>query len=685
MVEETPRPAQDGDGALHDQLKGKTGSVPSSVGSGVRIAALSVCLLEVAGTLVGSSLGPDSTGVRFGPLTLFQCILVVAAAAALLWRKHWLGGALVALSTVLALTVQSIGSDHLLWLLVGVIAGLRGGWMMRIGCFVCGTLVGFLAAWETSTAHPGWGLEVGAFLIVLVALGLIMGALAEVSLRVIGRSRQHARALEQEAERIRRNERLRLADDLQVLLELGLRKLQKLSAQSTDRPLAELRAMLTSLDQLSRELLGQTRQLLHAFRDTTSSEAGPNSLSEETLNRPAPATRIGLGVLAAATGLLGPLTGGITSASLIQLVACTAVTVILWRKTPGIVLCIACLAATVFLVTIHQPVGLWSTLSTAVICLVVARHHPKLLVPTMVAVAVLVTFFGSYALIGVDSTINGDGHGWFHGYAAIAGILIGISWRALSEEGADAETSVALAAQSRDTAIVQERQTLARELHDVVAHQLSITTMMIMASSASDESTVLIGVLEKLRRNIDSARLELDALLHGLRSAKAIGPLVTPSRMAQQLRAELVDAGFDVRMDIDPATDDLSQAQVKTAVRTMQEAASNILRYAATTTLCDFRVRVDEVQVSLEITSALSRRTRRSELSNGMGLRGIRERVDLLGGTFHAGPQQERWLLSIQLPHSKPVPSAHGPALAVAQQAVLTQDSVPNQQPPLND
>ena len=651
----------------------------SGVGNGVRIAALGVCVLEVAGTLVGSGLGPDSTGVRLVPLTFFQCILVVSAAAALLWRKHWLGGVLVALSTVLALTVQSIGSDHLLWLLVGVIAGLRGGWMMRIGCFVCGALVGFLAAWETSTAHPGWGFEVGVFLIVLVALGLLMGSVAEVSFRVIERSRHHARALEQEAEHIRRTERLRLADDLQALLELGLRKLQKLSAQPTDRPLVELRAMLTSLDQTSRDLLGQTRHLLHALRDTTSVESRATSLSEETLKRLAPAMRIGLEVLAIAMGLLGPVIGGFTSASLVQVTACTAVAVTLWRKPLGIALCLVCLATAVFIVTIDQPVGFWSALPTAVICLIVARQHPKLLIPTMMAVAGLVTFFVSYALGGQDSATNGDGHGWFHGYAAIAGVLIGISWRALTEEEANAESSVALASKSRDSAITQERQTLARELHDVVAHQLSITTMMIMASSASDECTVLIGVIEKLRRNIDSARLELDALLHGLRSAQAAGPLVTPSRMAQQLRVELVDAGFDVHLDLDPAADDLNQAQIKTAVRTMQEATSNILRYAPIATSCDFRLHVDEVQASLKITSALSRRPRRSELSNGMGLRGIRERVDLLSGTFHAGPHHEQWLLSVQLPHSKPVPSAHGPALAVAQQAVLTQDSSPHE------
>ena len=567
----------------------------SGVGNGVRIAALGVCVLEVAGTLVGSGLGPDSTGVRLVPLTFFQCILVVSAAAALLWRKHWLGGVLVALSTVLALTVQSIGSDHLLWLLVGVIAGLRGGWMMRIGCFVCGALVGFLAAWETSTAHPGWGFEVGVFLIVLVALGLLMGSVAEVSFRVIERS---SRA---------------------------------------------------------------------------------TSLSEETLKRLAPAMRIGLEVLAIAMGLLGPVIGGFTSASLVQVTACTAVAVTLWRKPLGIALCLVCLATAVFIVTIDQPVGFWSALPTAVICLIVARQHPKLLIPTMMAVAGLVTFFVSYALGGQDSATNGDGHGWFHGYAAIAGVLIGISWRALTEEEANAESSVALASKSRDSAITQERQTLARELHDVVAHQLSITTMMIMASSASDECTVLIGVIEKLRRNIDSARLELDALLHGLRSAQATGPLVTPSRMAQQLRVELVDAGFDVHLDLDPAADDLNQAQIKTAVRTMQEATSNILRYAPIATSCDFRLHVDEVQASLKITSALSRRPRRSELSNGMGLRGIRERVDLLSGTFHAGPHHEQWLLSVQLPHSKPVPSAHGPALAVAQQAVLTQDSSPHE------
>lgn len=636
-------------------------------------------MLEVAGTLVGSGLAPDSTGVKFGPLTFLQCVLVVVAAAALLWRKHWLGAVLVALSTTLALTIHSIGSDHLMWLLVGVIAGLRGSWMVRISCFICGTLVGFLAAWETSTAHPGWGLEVGVFLIVLVALGLFTGAVAEVSLRIIGRSRQRARALEQEAERIRRTERLRLADELQALLELGLRKLQKLSAQHTDRPIAELRATLTSLDQTSRELLGQTRQLLHALRDTTNAEARTNSFSEETLNRLVPALRIGLGVLAIATGLLGLFIEGITSASLIQLTSCTAVVVTLWRKTLGIALCVFCLAAAVFLVTMNQPVGIWSTLATAVVCLIVARHRPKLLVPSMVAVAGLVTFFVTYALLGDGSTINGEGHGWIHGYAAIAGILVGISWRALIEEEANAESAVALASQSRDSAIVHERQTLARELHDVVAHQLSITTMMIMACSASDDCTVLSGVIEKLRHNIDSARLELDALLHGLRSVHATGPMVTPSRIAQQLRAELVDAGFDAHMTLDAAADGLNQAQIKTVVRAMQEATSNILRYAPTATPCYFRLRVTDVQASLTITSALSRRPRRSELSNGMGLRGIRERVDLLSGKFQAGPQHGLWLLSVQLPHSKPVPSAHGPALAVAQQAVLVQDSSPNE------
>lgn len=664
---------------MDDQLNGKTGRVLSGVGDGVRLAALGVCVLEVAGTLVGSGLGPDSTGVRLVPLTFFQCVLVVTAAAALLWRKHWLGGVLVALSTVLALTVQSIGSDHLLWLLVGVIAGLRGGWMVRIGCFVCGALVGFLAAWETSTAYPGWGFEVGVFLIVLVALGILMGAVAGLSFRMIGQSRQHARALEQEAARIRRTERLRLADDLQDLLELGLRKLQKLSAQPTDRPLVELRAMLASLDQTSRDLLGQTRQLLHALRDTTSVESRATSLSGETLKRLAPTMRIGFGALAIAMGLLGLIAGGFTLPSMVEVTACSAVAVVLWRKPLGIALCLACLTAAVFLVAIDQHIGFWSALPTAVICLIVARQHPKLLVPTMVAVAGLVTFFVSYALVGEGSSINGDGLGWFHGYAAIAGILVGISWRALSEEEASAESSVAIASRSRDSAIVHERQTLARELHDIVAHQLSITTMMIMASSASDECRVLIRVIEKLRRNIDSARLELDALLHGLRSPQASGSLVTPSRMAQQLRAELVDAGFDVHMDIDPAADDLNQAQIKTTVRTMQEATSNILRYAPIATLCDFRLQVDEVQASLRITSALSRRPRRSELSNGMGLRGIRERVDLLSGTFHAGPHQEWWLLSVQLPHSKPVPSAHGPALAVAQQAVLTQDPSPNE------
>lgn len=656
---------------MQDRRIGDGASAQAGVGNGVRLAALGVCLLEVAGTLVGSALKPDGTAVEFGPLTIFQCLLVVAAATALLWKKHWLGGVLAAVSTVLSLTVHSIGSDHLLWLLIGVIAGLRGNWPVRVGCLAAGTIVGCVAAWETSALYPGWSFRVGAFLILLVVVGVSMGYLAKLALRVIDRARARAQELERETEQIRHTERLRLADDLQVLLENGLDELHTLSTQTTNRPLEELRGTLTSVDEVSRGLLGQTRQLLLALREPGETNKPGDEHAIHVHTRRGLLVRACASVILLGVGLSGLLSEGPSTASWFQLAACAAAAVTIWRAVPGIVACAACLVAAVTLAGFEQPVGLWGALPTAVACLVIARYRPRLLMPAAVVVALLVAYFVTIAISVHDAPSNSGGQGWLHGYAAIAGFLVGLSWRSLQVEGAKAESTVAKTTQSRDTAIDHERQTLARELHDVVAHQLSITTMMIMASSASDERAVLIGVLDRLRQNIDSARAELHALLEGLRSTETTGALVTPQRMAEQLRAELTDAGFETQMDIATTAADLEPAQLRTVVRAMQEAASNMLRYAAPATLCGFCLRVDPARTSLEITSSLSERPRRSDLSNGMGLRGIRERVDLLGGSFHAGPHQGRWLLSVELPHSRPVPAINGSALAAAQQAVL--------------
>jgi len=196
---------------------------------------------------------------------------------------------------------------------------------------------------------------------------------------------------------------------------------------------------------------------------------------------------------------------------------------------------------------------------------------------------------------------------------------------------------------------------VARELHDVVAHQLSVTTMLVMSTSLSEDPDALAATLDKVRRSTTAARHELGSLVHAMRASGADrgqpAPLTSPLAIGRALGAQLSENGHHPIVDIDPRAEDLDVTTQRTLARIMQEATTNILRYAPERSLCRYTVAVDDDGVWLSVVSPLATGERRSDLSLGWGLRGIRERVELTGGTFAAGPSDDgRWLLAVSLP-----------------------------------
>jgi signal transduction histidine kinase len=197
---------------------------------------------------------------------------------------------------------------------------------------------------------------------------------------------------------------------------------------------------------------------------------------------------------------------------------------------------------------------------------------------------------------------------------------------------------------------------VARELHDVVAHQLSVTTMLVMATSLSEDREVLAATLEKVRRSTQAARHELGALLEAMRGPGATGqvtsgPMVTPGAEALALASRLAEHGHRAVLDVDPAAEGLDVTTQRTLTRVMQEATTNILRYAPPGSVCHYTLAVQDGGVRLSVVSPRTAGgERRSDLSLGWGLRGIRERVELTGGTFSAGPDRDHWVLDVSLP-----------------------------------
>jgi signal transduction histidine kinase len=222
----------------------------------------------------------------------------------------------------------------------------------------------------------------------------------------------------------------------------------------------------------------------------------------------------------------------------------------------------------------------------------------------------------------------------------------------------------ALAAQQREQAareralLLDERARIARELHDVVAHAVSV--MVVQAGAArfalgSDEDEVRERLLSVEQTGRTAVR-DLRRLLQLLRAdddwADDGGPQPGLAQLPM-LVDELQKAGLPVRAEIAPVPEPLPEALDVTAYRLLQEALTNVLRHTDAEAAV-LRVQVRGDAVVLDVHDGGPARSRDGErLSTGHGLIGMRERVALFGGTVEAGPDGAGWRVHAELPLSR--------------------------------
>ncbi len=207
-----------------------------------------------------------------------------------------------------------------------------------------------------------------------------------------------------------------------------------------------------------------------------------------------------------------------------------------------------------------------------------------------------------------------------------------------------------------------ERAALARELHDVVAHELSIISLQITSRSRSDDPDELHRVLDSVKRSAHSALYELRLLVGLLREGgdegADLGHLNEDTSVVgvvEQLRGQLGDLGFIATCRVPAEVDRLPATLTRTLIRILQEASTNIVKYAPPASTCQATVELRADEVLLTVVNPLGPRTQSTELRrgpSGWGLRGIAERVDLLGGDFSAGPSGDGWLVRATIPLS---------------------------------
>ena len=193
-----------------------------------------------------------------------------------------------------------------------------------------------------------------------------------------------------------------------------------------------------------------------------------------------------------------------------------------------------------------------------------------------------------------------------------------------------------------ERAIADARAGIARELHDVVAHNVSVMTVQagvarLVVADDPDRAVEAIGAVEEAgRRALD----ELRHLLGVLRPETTSGEL-GPQPALNQVH-DLVDQLGQTGMTISLTVDVSSELPVRVdlfAYRIVQEALTNVLKHGGVDASAQVRVEESDGCLDIEVTDT---GTAISTLpGSGQGIVGMRERASLLGGIFEAGPRPE--------------------------------------------
>ncbi|MEU6760934.1 histidine kinase [Streptomyces sp. NPDC046853] len=225
---------------------------------------------------------------------------------------------------------------------------------------------------------------------------------------------------------------------------------------------------------------------------------------------------------------------------------------------------------------------------------------------------------------------------------ATTGVLVRTHREAAGTARLRAEQTALLAEMDRVQAITAERARMARELHDMVANHLSAIAIHSTAALSLDDPKTTKDALSVIRENSVEGLAEMRRLIGILRDPSDDG-VPTASPTLDGLGSLIGNArtnGLDVTLDDTrpPDSSKLPAPVELAAYRIIQESLTNALKHASpglvTVTLTQLR-RALEVRVTSPYGSPSGPRAPGS----GAGLVGMRERTELLGGTFESGPE----------------------------------------------
>ncbi len=231
----------------------------------------------------------------------------------------------------------------------------------------------------------------------------------------------------------------------------------------------------------------------------------------------------------------------------------------------------------------------------------------------------------------------------------ILGTLVGLMMQYqrmyLGQERANQEI---LAVQAAD----DERRRIAREVHDVIAHSLSITLLHLTAARHALETDR--DVDEAVDALVDAERLGRQAMADirhtvGLLDQRPSSQTPEPSLDdIEALVADFVRAGLSVDYALTGDSESVTATTGLALFRVSQESLANVAKHAPGARV-DLTIAVAEHEIAVSVRNTLPEGVQ-AKRGRGMGISGMRQRIGLLGGTLTAGPDSGCWQVRARIP-----------------------------------
>ncbi len=226
-------------------------------------------------------------------------------------------------------------------------------------------------------------------------------------------------------------------------------------------------------------------------------------------------------------------------------------------------------------------------------------------------------------------------------------LIFGASWlaglalnRRLAQTAA-LEESARRREEEAQRAVEEERSRIARELHDVVAHSVSVMTVQASAvrrllKPEQEREREALTVVEETGRQALTEMRRLIGIMRTAGESAALAPqpgMKTLDRLVEQMR----EAGMPVELTVQGEPFDLPPGIDLSAYRIVQEALTNALKHAGPARAW-VAVRYGDGEVEVDVEN--DGRSNGDGESGGLGLVGMRERVAMCGGELRAGPRE---------------------------------------------